>query len=63
MTDPHSDALVFFGATGDLAYKKIFPVLKAGTPVYEYEPTTWGPREVAQNVAPAEGWQNPIVAG
>ena len=21
----HSDALVFFGATGDLAYKKIFP--------------------------------------
>ena len=24
---PHSDALVFFGATGDLAYKKIFPAL------------------------------------
>ncbi len=23
-----SDALVFFGATGDLAYKKIFPALK-----------------------------------
>ena len=22
-----SDALVFFGATGDLAYKKIFPAL------------------------------------
>src|SRR5262245_31392858 len=29
MTDPHSDALVFFGATGDLAYKKIFPSLQA----------------------------------
>jgi glucose-6-phosphate 1-dehydrogenase len=29
MTDAqqHSDALVFFGATGDLAYKKIFPAL------------------------------------
>ena len=26
MGDTHSDALVFFGATGDLAYKKIFPV-------------------------------------
>jgi glucose-6-phosphate 1-dehydrogenase len=26
---PHSDALVFFGATGDLAYKKIFPSLQA----------------------------------
>ncbi len=24
-----SDALVFFGATGDLAYKKIFPSLQA----------------------------------
>src|SRR2546425_9850341 len=29
MSDPHSDALVFFGATGDLAYKKIFPALQA----------------------------------
>ena len=27
--NPHSDALVFFGATGDLAYKKIFPALHA----------------------------------
>jgi glucose-6-phosphate 1-dehydrogenase len=26
---PSSDALVFFGATGDLAYKKIFPALQA----------------------------------
>jgi len=26
---PRSDALVFFGATGDLAYKKIFPSLQA----------------------------------
>ena len=29
MSDAHSDALVFFGATGDLAYKKIFPALQA----------------------------------
>ena len=29
MTTHHSDALVFFGATGDLAYKKIFPALQA----------------------------------
>ena len=26
---PKSDALVFFGATGDLAYKKIFPALQS----------------------------------
>ena len=29
MSIAHSDALVFFGATGDLAYKKIFPSLQA----------------------------------
>ena len=29
MTTPRSDALVFFGATGDLAYKQIFPALQA----------------------------------
>jgi glucose-6-phosphate 1-dehydrogenase len=29
MSSEHSDALVFFGATGDLAYKKIFPSLQA----------------------------------
>src|SRR5438445_10553828 len=28
MRNSHSDALVFFGATGDLAYKKIFPALQ-----------------------------------
>jgi len=27
MPAPRSDALVFFGATGDLAHKKIFPAL------------------------------------
>src|SRR6266487_1329210 len=29
MTAAHSDALVFFGITGDLAYKQIFPALQA----------------------------------
>src|ERR1700758_3908691 len=29
MSHERSDALVFFGATGDLAYKKIFPALHA----------------------------------
>ena len=31
MTSERSDALVFFGATGDLAFKKIFPALYAMT--------------------------------
>ncbi len=29
ITNPQSDALVFFGASGDLAYKQIFPALQA----------------------------------
>ena len=29
MTVSHSDALVLFGVTGDLAHKKIFPALYA----------------------------------
>src|SRR5258708_1277711 len=29
MSDGHSDALVFFRATADLPYKKIFPALQA----------------------------------
>jgi len=135
MNASRSDALVFFGASGDLAYKKIFPslqamikrgdlnvpvigvakagwnidqlrarardyasaedmdayervlgdamngdatlfaqadyveeawrivdpVLKAGTPVYEYEPGSWGPSEVDQKVLPSRGWENPVV--
>jgi glucose-6-phosphate 1-dehydrogenase len=28
MKQKHSDALVFFGATGDLAYKKVFPAIQ-----------------------------------
>ena len=28
------------------AWRIVDPVLKAGTPVYEYEPGTWGPEEV-----------------
>ena len=43
------------------AWRIVDPVLKAGTPVYEYEPGTWGPGEVDQTVAPPGGWQNPRV--
>jgi glucose-6-phosphate 1-dehydrogenase len=31
MPEAHADALVFFGATGDLAYLQIFPALQALT--------------------------------
>src|SRR4029453_2187539 len=31
MPEAHADALVFFGATGDLAYQQVFPALQALT--------------------------------
>ena len=43
------------------AWRIVDPVLKAGTPVYEYEPGTWGPKEVDARVAPPDGWQDPKV--
>ena len=43
------------------AWRIVDPVLKAGTPVYEYEPGIWGPREVDSRVSPPGGWQNPTV--
>jgi glucose-6-phosphate 1-dehydrogenase len=45
------------------AWRIVDPVLKAGTPVHEYAPGTWGPAEAEQRVAPPGGWQNPVVNG
>jgi len=45
------------------AWRIVDPAIRAKTPVAEYEPGTWGPPEVDRAVAPADGWQNPVVAG
>jgi glucose-6-phosphate 1-dehydrogenase len=42
------------------AWRIVDPVLKAATPVYEYQPGTWGPRE-AERLAPPGGWHDPVV--
>ncbi|HKD38681.1 MAG TPA: glucose-6-phosphate dehydrogenase [Myxococcaceae bacterium] len=44
------------------AWRIVDPVLKVSTPVYEYEPGTWGPKEVDSRVSPPGGWQNPVVS-
>jgi glucose-6-phosphate 1-dehydrogenase len=51
MSELDCDGLVFFGATGDLAYKKIFPALQAMA------------RRGTESVAPPGGWQNPVISG
>jgi len=43
------------------AWRIVDPALKAGTPVHEYEPGTWGPKEAGQGLTPPSGWQNPAV--
>jgi glucose-6-phosphate 1-dehydrogenase len=42
------------------AWRIVDPVLKAGTPVFEYDQKTWGPAEV-ERVTPPGGWANPVV--
>jgi hypothetical protein len=41
------------------AWRIVDPMLKAATPVYPYEPHTWGPKEVDQRVVPPGGWDMP----
>ena len=43
------------------AWRIVDPVMKKATPVYEYEPNTWGPHEVNQLVSPIGGWQDPVL--
>jgi glucose-6-phosphate 1-dehydrogenase len=57
MTEPRSDALVVFGATGDLAYKQIFPALYAMTkrgelemPVIAFARQPWSAQELRDHV-------------
>jgi glucose-6-phosphate 1-dehydrogenase len=44
------------------AWRIVDPVVRAKTPVYEYEPNTWGPAEVDKHIVPPGGWENPTVA-
>ena len=43
------------------AWRIVDPVLKSNAPVFEYEPGAWGPKEVAEKVAPPGGWHDPVV--
>jgi len=41
------------------AWRIVDPVLKEDTPVYVYEPHTWGPTEAGDNIIPCCGWDTP----
>jgi len=42
------------------AWRIVDPALQANTPIFDYEPKTWGPKEVA-SVTPPGGWHNPVM--
>ena len=42
----------------EAAWSVVDPILGNVTPVYEYEPNTWGPPE-AERIKPPDGWFDP----
>jgi glucose-6-phosphate 1-dehydrogenase len=54
------DASLFARQDGvEASWRVVDQILTASTPVYEYEPGTWGPGESQALVAPFGGWQSP----
>ena len=43
------------------AWRIVDPLLKMDTPVYDYEPGTWGPAQVEEGIVPPGGWHDPVV--
>lgn len=64
LTDAIAGDATLFARQDDVeeAWRIVDPLLAANTPVYEYQPGTWGPGEVDQKMAPPGGWHNPVAA-
>jgi glucose-6-phosphate 1-dehydrogenase len=43
----------------EAAWRVVDPVLGSATPLFEYEPGTWGPRLDDTTLEPEGGWHNP----
>ena len=58
------DSTLFARQDGvELAWRIVDPVLGMKTPVYMYEPATWGPLEANAMIAGAGGWHSPKLEG
>jgi glucose-6-phosphate 1-dehydrogenase len=44
------------------AWRIVDPMIKANTPVYQYDIHSWGPPEVNQYIQPQGGWHNPVAS-
>jgi glucose-6-phosphate 1-dehydrogenase len=47
----------------EAAWRIVEPVLGNATPLYMYDPHTWGPNECGANVLPPGGWRDPHMNG
>ena len=47
----------------EAAWRVVDPVLNNPTPVYEYEPGTWGPKEANRLIEQGADWHNPTLHG
>lgn len=45
----------------EAAWKIVDPILNNKTPLFFYEPNTWGPTEVESRIVPPRGWHDPQV--
>jgi glucose-6-phosphate 1-dehydrogenase len=45
----------------EAAWRVVDPVLGEETPIHEYEPDTWGPREADRIEQQVGGWHNPHI--
>jgi glucose-6-phosphate 1-dehydrogenase len=43
------------------AWRIVDPVLKSNSPVFEYDPGSWGPIDAAEKIAPPGGWHDPAI--
>jgi glucose-6-phosphate 1-dehydrogenase len=56
------DQALFASEDGvEAAWRVVDPVLSDATPVYEYEPGTWGPAEADALIAPDGHWYTPVI--
>ena len=44
------------------AWRIVDPILEKSTPIYEYDPGTWGPDDVNRLIAPPGGWHDPVLS-
>jgi glucose-6-phosphate 1-dehydrogenase len=46
--------------SAEAQWRVVDSILNSDTPVYDYDPRTWGPRQSAEIAKPVGPWHNPV---